>query len=406
MPTRRGKIVICFVVASFFVAMVNPNIATALVFSVSSAVLVSSFLLSVFSMNGVKCSLEVCPDGMINERLCMPLTVVNTGWRNHQGCLARAELPFSAKKLDEFVIPPIGRRKTLEVDCFVIPRLRGIFPIRRIKLIGGDPAGLFSRVKRFKMGAEIKIYPQTFRLNSLQLQSRNKIKSSTNGRAIGISGDGQDIFGVREYRHGDPVRMIHWKASARQHKLVVKEFESMRLDRVTLLLDTSAKSVGDDEFDNNFEFLVKTTASIMRHLAGMYCQLSFLSADSSKSEVISETGFSSGVAREVGELLVTIQPVKITLAALLDYAVDVVPADSILFCLSMSFDDEVRERFDALAANGVDIRWIHAPASGFPNLARNAPPLPKKREDDLSQSHVRPLLASNSIDVSQLLASQ
>jgi hypothetical protein len=164
--------------------------------------------------------------------------------------------------------------------------------------------------------------------------------------------------------------------------------------------------VGDDEFNNNFEFLVKTTASIMRHLAGMYCQLSFLSADTSNSGIINETGFSSGVAREVSEILVTIQPVKTTLVALLDHAIDFVPPDSILFCLSMSFNDAVRERFDELVANGVDIRWIHAPASGFPNNVRNAPARLRKDESDYSESQVQPMLASNHVDVPQLLASQ
>jgi uncharacterized protein (DUF58 family) len=339
----------------------------------------------------------------MNERLCLPLTVENATWRNHQGCLARTTLSFSAAEHDEFVIPPVRKRETVVVDCFIVPRIRGIFKIKRMKLVGGDPAGIFSRVKTFKIDAEIKIYPQTVRLDSLRLQSRNRIKSSTNGRAIGISGDGQDIFGVREYRHGDPVRMIHWKASARQDRLVVKEFESMRLDRVTILLDTYSKTVGDDEFDTNFEFLVKTTASIMRHLAGMYCQLSFISFDSDASRIISETGSSSGVAREVSELLATIRPGSATLTSLLDHAIEVVPQESILFCLTMSFDDIVSEKFNVLTANGIDIRWILARRTAFPN--KKLPPQPTRKEKyDITKSHVAPAIASSTMEVRRILA--
>ncbi|NOY74290.1 MAG: DUF58 domain-containing protein [Kiritimatiellaeota bacterium] len=401
-PTTRGKILISFTIASFFVAMVNPNIATALVFSVAFALLAASFLLSIFSLSGVTCALDVCPDGTMNESLCLPLTVRNKSWRGHQGALARFELPFSAKKYDEFEIFPVKGRGVEVVDCFIVPQARGLFRIKKIKLVGGDPAGIFSRVKKFKIAAEIKIYPQTMRLESLHLQSRNKIKSSTDGRTIGISGDGQDIFGLREYRPGDPVRMIHWKASARQERLLVKEFESLRLDRVTILLDSHSKSVGEDEFDNNFEFLVKTAASMARHLAGLYCHLSFITFDAENGGLVSITGASSGISRDMTELLATIKPDTARLSEPLWHAVDIVPPDSILFCLTMSFDDKVSECFNELAANGVDIRWIFAPPSGFPN--RVSPPPPnRKRKFDFSNFPVSPQVVSSEMNVSRAL---
>ena len=53
------------------------------------------------------------------------------------------------------------------------------------------------------------------------------------------SGSGSELHDLRDYRPGDPPKMIAWKASARRDRLITKEFESDVPVRCTLFVDAS-----------------------------------------------------------------------------------------------------------------------------------------------------------------------
>jgi uncharacterized protein (DUF58 family) len=48
-----------------------------------------------------------------------------------------------------------------------------------------------------------------------------------------------ELFGVREYRAGDPLRRIHWRSSARLGQLVVREYEPPGQQTVGIFCDPS-----------------------------------------------------------------------------------------------------------------------------------------------------------------------
>jgi uncharacterized protein (DUF58 family) len=52
-------------------------------------------------------------------------------------------------------------------------------------------------------------------------------------------GSGDELLDLRDYRPGDPPKMIAWKASARKDKLITKEYENDVPVRCTVFLDTS-----------------------------------------------------------------------------------------------------------------------------------------------------------------------
>ena len=50
---------------------------------------------------------------------------------------------------------------------------------------------------------------------------------------------GQDSFaGIREYRRGDSMRHIHWRASARRDEWIVREYEQVENAELVLVLNT------------------------------------------------------------------------------------------------------------------------------------------------------------------------
>jgi uncharacterized protein (DUF58 family) len=112
------------------------------------------------------------------------------------------------------------------------PVVRGPLAASRLLVESGDPLGLF-RTRREAGGGDLAVALPLFTSLSDRLQVREIESQLTVVRA----GHGTDLYGVREYRSGDPLRRIHWKTSARRGELVVREFEPPGLKVLALLLD-------------------------------------------------------------------------------------------------------------------------------------------------------------------------
>src|SRR5215207_1012335 len=76
-------------------------------------------------------------------------------------------------------------------------------------------------------------------------------------------GAGHDLHSLREYQPQDDVRHIHWKASARQGRLVVREFTAEDERRVHVVLDAYVED--NPEALVRFERAVTEAASLVTH---------------------------------------------------------------------------------------------------------------------------------------------
>jgi uncharacterized protein (DUF58 family) len=102
----------------------------------------------------------------------------------------------------------------------------------------GDPAGFF-RLTRRCADAEVALVLPRFASLAGTRRSRELEASVAAPRA----GSGNELFGVREYRPGDSLRRIHWRSSARQGQLVVREYEPPGAQILTVGVDPSPPSL-------------------------------------------------------------------------------------------------------------------------------------------------------------------
>ena len=100
------------------------------------------------------------------------------------------------------------------------PAVRGPVSSRAWVLESGDPLGFF-RWRRRKPDAEVTLVLPRF----TSLLAQPDVRELEASIAAPRAGSGTELFGVREYRPGDPLRRIHWRSSARRGELVVREFE-------------------------------------------------------------------------------------------------------------------------------------------------------------------------------------
>jgi hypothetical protein len=81
------------------------------------------------------------------------------------------------------------------------------------------------------------ILPRRYPLPAIALPGAMRYQEGGVTLAANI-GRSEEFVSLREYRHGDPLRHIHWRTWARIGKPIVKEFEDEFFVRHALILDT------------------------------------------------------------------------------------------------------------------------------------------------------------------------
>jgi uncharacterized protein (DUF58 family) len=137
---------------------------------------------------------------------------------------------------------------------------RGVYELGPAEVRVTDPFGLLRFVRRFEERTEVVVYPEIHDLSGFPLSGGNVEVGARGSR--GQRGD--EFASLREYRHGDDRRHIHWKSVARTGELYVKEFALEAPRRYTVALDLRREGlrVSEAEVDD----AVSAAASVLTHL--------------------------------------------------------------------------------------------------------------------------------------------
>ena len=75
-----------------------------------------------------------------------------------------------------------------------------------------------------------------------------------------------DFYGVREWRSGDSLRLMHWRSSARTGKFVVRQFEQPHNRDAAILLDLWLPEQPSDAQLDNVELAISFAATVLTDL--------------------------------------------------------------------------------------------------------------------------------------------
>jgi uncharacterized protein (DUF58 family) len=142
---------------------------------------------------------------------------------------------------------------------------RGLYTYGELKVTSRDPLGLFNRTLRVGKKQEALIYPATVDLSGFFVPAGH---GWTEGMVRGrTSTPSPTAASVREYVPGDAVSHVHWRATARAGKLMVKEFErepSGPADAVWVLLDLDSRVQVGEGTESTVEYAVHIAASVAK----------------------------------------------------------------------------------------------------------------------------------------------
>ena len=69
-------------------------------------------------------------------------------------------------------------------------------------------------------------------------------------------GEGTEFQQLREYRLGDSLRQIDWKATQRARKLISRDYQDERNQQVMLLVDTGRRMLARDDGLSHFDHVL------------------------------------------------------------------------------------------------------------------------------------------------------
>jgi uncharacterized protein (DUF58 family) len=174
--------------------------------------------------------------------------------------LVEDQVPYSLGGHTRFVIDRIEPHGAREMVYRVRADVRGRYGVGPLLVRLADPFGLVELARSFTLADRLVVTPPIVPL------PRGHLTGSWTGggesRVRTISTAGEDDVAPREYRHGDDLRRVHWRSTARYGELMVRREEQQWQSRGTLFLDTRRIAHWGDGAASSFEQAVSAVASV------------------------------------------------------------------------------------------------------------------------------------------------
>jgi uncharacterized protein (DUF58 family) len=175
------------------------------------------------------------------------------------------QVPWALGSRPRFVVGRLTQIWDHTVSYTVRSDVRGRFVLGPMTVRVTDPFGLIELPRSFQTQAELIVTPTVVRLPQTGISGAWTGAGDNRPRAF-ASGSAEDVT-VREYRHGDALRRVHWRSSARTGELMVRREEQPWQSRATVLLDNRVSAHRGNGAASSLEAAVSTAASIVTHLA-------------------------------------------------------------------------------------------------------------------------------------------
>jgi uncharacterized protein (DUF58 family) len=128
-----------------------------------------------------------------------------------------------------------GERAAIERR--IVPKRLGMSEWPALRTRGAGPLGLAWWPRQVACPAVVRVLPDLFR-------SAGEVKgvSATGSQASVDTGAGAEVLRLRDYRAGDPPRVIDWKATARADRLISREFTQDHGLQIVIAIDAGRSS--------------------------------------------------------------------------------------------------------------------------------------------------------------------
>ncbi|MEQ8155870.1 MAG: DUF58 domain-containing protein [Clostridiaceae bacterium] len=185
-----------------------------------------SFILLTLSHRRVTVDFEIPHEITKSESALINFTLNNSSFFPVSGAVLylTCRNNLTGKENDIKMFCAIGNKNLSRTSFMVSDMNAGRISVILNKMKVCDFSGLFSLSKNINNEKSGLIYPEIYQV---KIATQHQTEINGDGEHYSQTKKGQDvndIFALREYIQGDEIRKIHWKLSAKQSKLIVRDF--------------------------------------------------------------------------------------------------------------------------------------------------------------------------------------
>jgi len=158
---------------------------------------------------------------------------------------------FESRDLPQTVTVPA--RGWVQITYGIRAVTRGAFTFERTAMRLRSRLGLVERRVRSGAAQPLRVYPDFGALSGYALLATDHRLSQMGILQRRRRGEGMDFHQLREYRIGDSLRRIDWKATARMHRLISREYQDERDQSIVFLLDCGRRMATADGEISHFD---------------------------------------------------------------------------------------------------------------------------------------------------------
>jgi len=169
----------------------------------------------------------------------------------------------------------------------VKPVKRGNEQFSRVQCLIQSPWSLWLKNEQLELISYTMVYPNFAAISQYALLATENHLSQLGIRKIRRRGEGMDFNQLREYREGDSLKQIDWKATSRLRKLISREYQDEKDQEILFLLDCGRRMLSHDgelsHFDHSLNAML-LLSYVALHQGDAIGFSTFATADNSAAE--------------------------------------------------------------------------------------------------------------------------
>lgn len=147
------------------------------------------------------------------------------------------EIPFQFQVRDFMIHKrlPAGGSRMFEYK--LTPKERGEYSFGALNIYASSILGLVARRFSFQKDEKLPSYPSFIHLRKYELMAVQNEFLLGGIKKIRRLGHTMEFEQIKEYVQGDDIRTINWKATSKQNKLMVNQYQDEKSQRIYMLID-------------------------------------------------------------------------------------------------------------------------------------------------------------------------
>jgi Uncharacterized conserved protein (some members contain a von Willebrand factor type A (vWA) domain) len=162
----------------------------------------------------------------------------------------------------------IGPLQRIEQKQHIEFRHRGLYEFGAFEIIFTDLLGIFRVRRTLDEYIKARVVPRVHNINMADLNNNEnletQIRSKKHFEDVSLFED------VRQYQYGDSMKRVHWKLSAKNRELLVKNYSGISRNRVTLLIDLETCKGAPDDILFKEDRIIESALSIVKSFSDRF----------------------------------------------------------------------------------------------------------------------------------------